>query len=92
MLIQQGRAVLVIDRLVHPTGRPLEVDVETLERFCAMMAAEGWVAHVSALAFDRIYARERFILARRRGSPELAALAMSLLYHHRYGSAGLPAG
>jgi len=26
--------------------------VKTLERFSALMAAEGWTAHVSALAFD----------------------------------------
>jgi len=56
------------------------------------MAAEGWTAHVSALAFDRIYARERFIFAWQRGTPELAALAMHLLHRHRYGSAGMPAG
>jgi hypothetical protein len=55
------------------------------------MAAEGWTAHVSALAFDRIYARERFLFAKRRGRPELAGLAMELLVWHRYGGRhGLP--
>ncbi|HJV63753.1 MAG TPA: hypothetical protein VJ743_22580 [Albitalea sp.] len=89
-LVQHGKTVLVIDRLVPQAGRPLQVDQRTLERFSALMAAEGWTAHVSALAFDRIYARERFIFARRRGSPELSSLAMSLLHRHRYGNAGLP--
>ena len=86
MLVQRAGAVLVIDRLLPGAQRPLQADVKTLERFSALMASEGFTAHVSALAFDRIYARERFILAKRRGSPELAALAMSLLHCHRYGA------
>jgi hypothetical protein len=85
MLVQRAGAVLVIDRLLPGLQRPLQADVKTLERFSALMAAQGWPAHVSALAFDRIYARERFILAKRRGDPELAGLAMSLLHCHRYG-------
>jgi hypothetical protein len=89
--LQRGPAEFVVGRLLSPSERPLRIDVPTLEHFSALMAAEGWSAHVSALAFDRIYARERFILARRRGSPELAALALSLLFRHRYGHAGLPA-
>lgn len=86
MRVQQAGARLVIERLLPGSARPLQADVKTLERFCALMAAEGHVAHVSALAFDRIYARERFIFAKRRGSPTLAGLAMSLLHCHRYGS------
>ena len=85
MLVQQAGARLVIERLLPASGRPLQADVKTLERFCALMAAEGFTAHVSALAFDRIYARERFVFAKRRGGPELAGLAMSLLHCHRYG-------
>ena len=88
MRVQHAQAILVIDRLLPDADRPLQVDAATLERFSALMAAEGWTAHVSAMAFDRIYARERFIFARRRGSPELAALAMHLLYCHRYGRSG----
>jgi hypothetical protein len=75
-------------RLLPDTERPLQAELRTLERFSSLMADEGWVAHVAALAYDRIYARERFIFARRRGSPELAALAMHLLYCHRYGGDG----
>ena len=91
MFVQRARAVFVIERLLPQAARPLQVDVQTLEHFSALMAAEGFSAHVSALAFDRIYARERFIFARRRGGPELAALAMNLLHRHRHGSPGLPA-
>jgi hypothetical protein len=87
MLVQRSGARLVIGQLLPGFARPLQADVKTLERFCALMAAQGWTAHVSALAFDRIYARERFIFAKRRGSPELAGLAMSLLHCHRYGTA-----
>jgi hypothetical protein len=86
MLVQRAGAVLIIDRLLPGGQRPLQADAKTLERFSALMAAEGFSAHVSALAFDRIYARERFILAKREGSPELAGLAMSLLHCHRYGN------
>jgi hypothetical protein len=85
MLVQQASARLVIERLLPGSSRPLQADVKTMERFCALMACEGWTAHVSALAFDRIYARERFVFAKRRGGPELAGLAMSLLHCHRYG-------
>jgi len=89
MRIQQAQAVLVIDRLLPDAEhRPVQVDEATLERFSALMAMHGWRAQVSAMAFDRIYARERFLFARRRGSPELAALAMHLLYCHRYGCSG----
>jgi hypothetical protein len=91
MRVQQGGAVLVIERLLPDADRPLQVSVELLERFSALMAAEGWTAHVSALAFDRIYARERFLFAKRRGRPELAGLAMELLVWHRYGGRrGIP--
>lgn len=86
MRVKQAGGCLVIERLLPASARPLQADVKTLERFCALMATEGYVAHVSALAFDRIYARERFIFAKRRGSPELAGLAMSLLHCHRYGN------
>jgi len=74
--------------LLPEAERPLQAELHSLERFAALMASEGWAAHVAAMAFDRIYARERFIFARRHGSPELASLAMHLLYCHRYGRAG----
>ena len=86
MLAQKASARLVFEGLLPSLARPLQADATTLERISALMAAQGWTAHVSALAFDRIYARERFIFAKRRGSPELAALAMSLLHCHRYGA------
>lgn len=78
-LIQHASAVLIIDRLLPQAWRPLQVEARMLERFSALMAAQGWSAHVSAMAFDRIYAHERFMLARRRGTPELAAFADELL-------------
>ncbi len=91
MLVQRAGVVLIIDRLLPPNARPLQVETRTLELFSALMAAEGHTAHVSTMAFDRIYARERFVFARRRGGQELAALAVSLLHRHRYGSPALPA-
>ena len=87
LLVQHASAVLVIGQLLPPTARPLQVEQKTLERFSALMAHEGWSAHVSRLAFDRIYARERFAIAKRRGSTELAALGDELLEFHRLGRA-----
>ena len=54
---------------------------------CAVgrMAREGWTAHVSAMAYDRIYARERFTFALRHGDRELTALAGALLASLRAG-------
>ncbi|HEV7912650.1 MAG TPA: hypothetical protein VGP22_02695 [Albitalea sp.] len=86
LLVQHATAVLVIGQLLPHTGRPLQAGVQTLERFSALMAAQGWSAHVSAMAFDRIYARERFLYAKRRGGPELIALADELLECHRHGA------
>lgn len=84
-LVQHASAVLVIDQLLPEAWRPLQADVRQLERFSALMAAQGWSAHVSAMAFDRIYAFERFAFAKRRGSAELNALAVELLKCHRRG-------
>src|SRR5205814_7592625 len=50
--------------LLPEAERPLQAELHSLERFAALMASEGWAAHVAAMAFDRIYARERFIFAR----------------------------
>ena len=85
LLVQHASAVLVIGQLLPPSARPLQVEQATLERFSALMAQQGWPAHVSRLAFDRIYARERFAIAKRRGGPELAALGDELLEFHRRG-------
>jgi hypothetical protein len=90
LLVQHASAVLVIGQLLPPSARPLQVQQKTLERFSALMAREGWSAHVSAMAFDRIYARERFAIAKRRGSPELAALGDELLEFHHRGRARRP--
>ncbi len=76
----------MIGPLLPHTDRPLQADVHTLERFAALMAYQGWTAHVSALAFDRIYAYERFAFAKEHGDPELAALANRLLDCHRRGT------
>ena len=43
------------------------------------MAAQGWPAHVSRLAYDRIYAGERFGFAKRVGRGALPALARQLI-------------
>jgi hypothetical protein len=86
LLVQHASAVLVIGQLLPHNERPLQVDVRTLERFSALMARQGWAAHVSAMAFDRIYAYERFSFAKRRGDTELAALAAELLRCHRRGA------
>jgi len=86
LLVQRASAVLVIAPLLPRTERPLQADVRTLEKFSALMAAQGWPAHVSAMAFDRIYAHERFAFAARHGDAELARLAGELLDCHRKGA------
>lgn len=86
-MVQHGCAVLVIDELLPGSSRPLRADVKALERFSELMAREGWPAHVSAMAYDRIYARERFAFALRHGDRTLAALAGALMTSHRAGSA-----
>ena len=77
--------MLVIGPLLPHTERPLQADVRALERFAALMACHGWVAHVSAMAFDRIYAHERLSFAKTHGDPELVALAGRLLDCHARG-------
>jgi hypothetical protein len=84
-MVQHGCAKLVIGELLPGTSRPLRADVKALERFSALMASQGWTAHVSAMAYDRIYARERFTFALRHGNRELTALASALLASHRGG-------
>lgn len=59
--------------------RPVQVELLLLERFSALMAAQGWPAHVSRMAYDRIYAGERFGFARRVGRGELPVLAQQLI-------------
>lgn len=67
--------------------RPVQVALADLERFSALMAAQGWPAHVSRLAYDRLYAGERFGFAKRVGRGELPALARVLLAGWRAGRA-----
>ncbi|MDR7335315.1 hypothetical protein [Roseateles asaccharophilus] len=74
---EQGR--LVVDEAVRCEERPVQVELQQLERFSALMAAQGWPAHVSRLAYDRIYAGERFGFAKRVGRGELPALARQLI-------------
>lgn len=74
-----GSARLVIDEACPSEERPVQADLQSLERFSALMAAQGWPAHVSRLAYDRIYAGERFGFAKRAGRGELPALARELL-------------
>ncbi len=74
-----GSARLVIDELFLGHERPVQAGLPLLERFSALMAAQGWPAHVSRLAYDRIYAGERFGFAKRVGRGELPALARELI-------------
>lgn len=75
----QGSARLVLDEACPSHERPLQAELAMLERFSALMAAQGWPAHVSRLAYDRIYAGERFGFAKRVGRGELPALARRLI-------------
>ncbi len=75
----QDSAQLVVDEAVASHERPLQAELQLLERFSALMASQGWPAHVSRLAYDRIYAGERFGFAKRVGRGELPALALQLL-------------
>jgi hypothetical protein len=76
---EQGSARLIIEESVASEDRPLQADLRLLERFSALMAAQGWPAHVSRMAYDRIYAGERFGFAKRVGRGELPGLAQQLI-------------
>jgi hypothetical protein len=76
---EDGAARLVVDELIPRYERPVQAELALLERFSALMAAQGWPAHVSRMAYDRIYAGERFGFAKRAGRGELPALARQLL-------------
>ncbi len=77
---QPGSARLLVDEAVACRERPVPAELALLERFSALMAAQGWPAHVSRLAYDRIYAGERFGFAKRVGRGELPPLARQLLH------------
>ena len=76
---------LVMDEHWTPEDRPVQAGLQRLERFSALMAAQGWPAHVSRLAYDRIYAGERFGFAKRVGRGELPGLARELIQCWRDG-------
>jgi len=82
---EDGAPRLVVDELIPSVERPLQVELLRLERFSALMAAQGWPAHVSRMAYDRIYAGERFAFAKRVGWGELPELARQLLACWRVG-------
>lgn len=75
----RGATRLHFEESVPSETRPLQADLHLLERFSALMAAQGWPAHVSRLAYDRIYARERFGFAKRVGQGALPLLAVELM-------------
>lgn len=80
VVCQQGSARLVVEELLPKEHRPVQIELEKLERFSALMAAQGWPAHVSRMAYDRIYAGERFGFAKRVGKgDELPTFARELL-------------
>jgi hypothetical protein len=80
LVCQQGSARLVVEELYPKEHRPVQAELAALERFSALMASQGWPAHVSRMAYDRIYAGERFGFAKRVGQgEELPALARELL-------------
>lgn len=76
---QPGSARWVIDDRIPVEHQPVQADLHSLERFSALMAGQGWPAHVSRLAYDRLYAGERFGFARRAGRGELPGLAEQLI-------------
>lgn len=76
---EQGSGRLVIEERGPGHERPVQAELSQLERFSALMAGQGWPAHVSRLAYDRIYAGERFGFAKRVGRGELPALARQLI-------------
>ncbi len=75
----EGSVRLVIEEQWTCEERPMQAELQLLERFSALMAAQGWPAHVSRMAYDRIYAGERFGFAKRAGRGELPALARELI-------------
>lgn len=75
----QGGQRLQFEESVPRDARPLQVALPLLERFSSLMAAQGWPAHVSRLAYDRIYAGERFGFAKRVGRGALPLLACELM-------------
>jgi hypothetical protein len=84
MTCRQGSTRLVIEELFPRHQRPVQIELVLLERFSALMASQGWPAHVSRMAYDRIYAGERFGFAKRVGQgQELPALARELLVQWR---------
>lgn len=74
---------LVLQDWLGAHERPVQVALTDLERFSALMAAQGWPAHVSRLAYDRLYAGERFGFAKRVGRGELPGLARELIARWR---------
>jgi hypothetical protein len=74
---ESGR--VVIEEHLASHERPVQAELNQLERFSALMAGQGWPAHVCRLAYDRIYAAERFSFAKRAGRGELPALARQLI-------------
>lgn len=75
----EGSDRVVLDEPFATRERPVQVELQRLERFSALMAAQGWPAHVSRMAYDRIYAGERFGFAKRVGRGELPLLARELI-------------
>jgi hypothetical protein len=76
---QPGSARWAFDDRIPIEHQPVQATLQSLERFSALMAAQGWPAHVLRLAYDRVYAGERFGFARRVGRGELPALAEQLM-------------
>lgn len=83
--LDEGAVRLVLGEAVPADERPVQVELAQLERFSALMAAQGWPAHVSRLAYDRLYAAERFGFAKRVGHGALPALARELIQLWRSG-------
>ncbi|MEO6278856.1 hypothetical protein [Roseateles sp.] len=81
--LANGAVRLVVDDLIPCHERPVQAELRALERFSALMAGQGWPAHVSRMAYDRIYAGERFGFAKRVGRGALPALARQLLQSWR---------
>jgi len=57
---------------------PLAIDLLTLARFRALMAAQGWRVETARMLFDRVYAHERLSWAHGGGDESLRRLALDM--------------
>jgi hypothetical protein len=61
-----------------------DAGVQALQRFHALMAAEGHPVQMTRMCFDRLYAYERIALAHAGSDPALRQLALQLFHACHY--------